>query len=196
MTVYIVDFLQTLKKCLTMESPKQSITATIKGSVTDIIHVGGLHSTNVSLCYLLCVTRPAAYRSIFDPRRKHLCAQEWVCERIWLFHYENTCMCSTKIYSASECVPRSHFLHICTETKTRQYDRGSVKNKDVTHLEESLKLRTKMEDKQTSWCPQKVQFILNYKPQAHRNFYISSLHNNLFHFRNILGTRVHFAKWQ
>ena len=42
MSVYIVNFLQTLKKCLIMTSLKHSTTATTEGNVTDIIYIGKL----------------------------------------------------------------------------------------------------------------------------------------------------------
>ena len=42
MSVYIVNFLQALKKCLMMISQKHSISATIEGNVIDIMYLGEL----------------------------------------------------------------------------------------------------------------------------------------------------------
>ena len=51
MSVYIVNFSQTLNKCLIMVSPEPSSTATIEGNVIDFICVGELEIHTV-LAYL------------------------------------------------------------------------------------------------------------------------------------------------
>ena len=40
MPVYIINFLEALKKCLIVTSPKHIISPTIKGNVVDIIYLG------------------------------------------------------------------------------------------------------------------------------------------------------------
>ena len=42
MSVYVFNFVETLKKCLIMISPKHIINATITANVVDIIYVGEL----------------------------------------------------------------------------------------------------------------------------------------------------------
>ena len=51
MSVYIVNILQKLKKCLIMISPKHSNSATIEGDVIDLIYVGELEIHTVLACH-------------------------------------------------------------------------------------------------------------------------------------------------
>ena len=57
MSVYIVNFLQTLKKCLIIIIPKYNITATIEGNAIDIIHEGELEIHTALTCH--CATYSA-----------------------------------------------------------------------------------------------------------------------------------------
>ena len=47
MSVYTVNFSQTLNKCLIMVSPEHSSTATTEGNVIDFIYVGELEAGHV-----------------------------------------------------------------------------------------------------------------------------------------------------
>ena len=77
MSVYIVNFLQTLKKCLTMIRTVSLFT--IEGHVIDIIYVGELEIHIVSV--RVCVARPVAYCSVFGPYWKkfeHPCIKTFI----------------------------------------------------------------------------------------------------------------------